>query len=144
MSEWIYGAAIHKHDGDFVVSVRDLPEVVTSGESLDEALELATDAIEVVVAARMERDLPISTPSEVVPGEHAIALPARLAAKASIYRAWKEARISKVELARRLGRNEVEVRRILNPRHGTKLDQLEEAASALGGNLIVSFKPKAA
>jgi antitoxin HicB len=57
-----------------------------------------------------------------------------------VYHAWKEAKVSKTELARRLGRNEIEVRRILNPRHGTKLDQLEEAAKALGGRLTVAFE----
>ena len=55
-----------------------------------------------------------------------------LAAKAAVYTAWKEAGVSKSELARRLRRNETEVRRILDPHHGTKLDQLEEAARALG------------
>jgi antitoxin HicB len=70
-------------------------------------------------------------------------LPAQLAAKASVYAAWKRAKITKVDLARRLGRNEVEVRRILNPRYGTKLDQLEEAAKALGGRLVVEFEAAA-
>jgi hypothetical protein len=68
-----------------------------------------------------------------VKGEHAVALPAHLAAKAAVYSAWKKAGFSKSEFARRLRRNETEVRRILDPHHGTKLDQLEEAAHALGG-----------
>ena len=38
-----------------------------------------------------------------------------------------------------MGRNEAEARRILALRHGTKLDQLEEAAKALGGRLTVAF-----
>jgi antitoxin HicB len=141
MSQWVYRVVVRKEGEDHVVSVRDLPEVVTSGDSLEEALELAADAIEVVVSARMEqgRDLPL--PSSVKRVERAIALPAPLAAKAAIYHAWKAAKLSKTELARRLGRNEVEVRRILNPRHGTKLDQLEEAAKALGGRLAVAFEP---
>ena len=46
---WTYGASITRERGDFVVSVRDLPEVVTSGSTQEEALELAADAIEVIV-----------------------------------------------------------------------------------------------
>jgi antitoxin HicB len=140
MSQWVYGVSIHKEGADHVVSVRDLPEVVTSGDTFEEALELAADGVEVVVSARMEqgRDLPL--PSPVKRGEHTVPLPAPLAAKAAVYHAWKEAKVSKTELARRLGRNEIEVRRILNPRHGTKLDQLEEAAKALGGRLTVAFE----
>jgi antitoxin HicB len=64
-----------------------------------------------------------------------------LAAKAAIYSAWKAADLSKVEFARRMTRDEAEVRRILNARYGTKLDQLDEAARALGGRLTIGFEP---
>ena len=140
MSDWTYGVAVHEEGGDHVVSVRELPEVVTSGDSLEEALLLAADAIEVAIAGRMEDDMVLPRPSELRKGEYSVALPAQLAAKASVYTAWKDARLTKVELARRLERNEAEIRRILNPRHGTKLDKLEEAARALGGRLNVSFE----
>ena len=138
MQTWVFGASIEEHPGEFVVSVRDLPEVVTSGSSLQEALDLAADAIAVAVEGRMDdnEDLPQASP--VRSGEHAIVLPAQLAAKASVYSAWKAAKMSKSVLARRLGRNETEVRRILDPHHGTKLEQLEEAAKALGTRLVVA------
>lgn len=48
--------------------------------------------------------------------------------------------MSKVALAAKMGRAESEVRRILDPDHGTKLDQLEEAAVGLGGRLVVAFE----
>ena len=140
MNPLVFGAEIAEVDDDFVVSVRDLPEVVTSGSTLEEALALAGDAIEVAVVGRMEDDDDLPAPSAVRDGEHAIALPAVLAAKAAVYRAWKASGLKKAELARRLDRNEVEIRRILNPRHGTKLDQLEEAAHALGGRLVINFE----
>lgn len=138
-NEHAFAVAIREQEGDFVVSVRDLPEVVTSGDSLEEALVLAADAIEVAVAGRIEDEIDLPVPSAVGPREHTVALSAPLAAKAAVYSAWKAAGIRKTELARRMGRNEVEVRRILNPRHGTKLDQLDEAARALGGRLSISF-----
>ncbi|GJE03594.1 type II toxin-antitoxin system HicB family antitoxin [Methylobacterium isbiliense] len=141
MFTFTYGVAIHEEEGDFVVSVRDLDEVVTAGSSLAEALELAADAIEVAVAGRMEDSMDLSPPTPLRPGEHAVALPAHLAAKAAVYAAWKRSGLNKSELAQRLDRNEVEVRRILNPRHGTKIGQLEEAAKALGGKLVIAFEP---
>lgn len=140
MNDGIYGVAIHEEDGDHVVSVRDLPEVVTSGDTLAEALDLAADAIEVVVATYLEQDRDLPLPSPVREGEHAVALPAPLAAKAAVYRAWKRSGLKKTELARLMDRSETEVRRILNPRHGTKLDQLAEAAKQLGGRLVISFE----
>lgn len=141
MNQHRYGVAIRQEGDDFVVSVRDLSEVVTSGDTLEQALEFASDAIEVSIAGRIEDGMDLPEPSPVREGEHAIALPALLAAKAAVYTAWKESGLSKVELARAMNRNETEVRRILNPRYGTKLDQLAEAAKALGGRLVVAFEP---
>lgn len=136
---WIYGTAIAEQDGDFVVSVRDLPEVVTSGDTLEEALALALDAIEVAVLGRIEEEAELPAPSAPAPGEHGVPLPAPLAAKASIYHLWRAAGISKSELARRMARGENEARRVLDPRHGTKLDMLAEAAKALGHRLVIGF-----
>ena len=135
-----YGVMIVEENGDFIVAVRDLPEVVTSGDSLAEALALAADAIEVIVAGRMDEDLPVPLPSPLADGEYPVALPAMLDARLAVYRAWMDSAPKKTELARRLDRNEAEVRRILDPRHGTKLAQLDEAAHALGGRLVVSFE----
>jgi antitoxin HicB len=140
MQYWIYGVAITQDGDDHVVSVRDLPEVVTSGDTLAEALELAADGIEVIVEGRMADEADLSPPSPILEGEHTVPLPASLAAKAAVYSAWKAAKMTKSELARRLGRNDTEVGRILDPRHGTKLDQLEEAAKALGKRLVVAVE----
>lgn len=58
---------------------------------------------------------------------------------AAVYSAGKASGMTKVALAALVGRSEGEMRRILDPDHGTKLDQLEETAAALGGRLVVSF-----
>lgn len=136
-----YAVAIQRDGDDHVVSVRDLPEVVTSGDSLDEALALAADAVEVAVAGRIEDDMELPEPSAREAGEHVVDLPAPLATKAVIYAAWKRSGVSKSELGRRLDRNEAEVRRILKPRYGTKIDQLADTAKQLGGRLVISFEP---
>lgn len=135
-----YSVTIEIEGDDFVVTCRDLPEVVTSGASLDEALRFAADAVGVAVTGRIDDEMNLPSPTRPSPGDHPISLPARLAAKAAVYRAYKRSGLRKTELARRMDRNEAEIRRILDPRHGTKLDQLEEAARALGGRLDVSFE----
>lgn len=134
-----YAVALTREGDDIVVSVRDLPEVCTSGDDEAEALSLAADAIAAIVEHRMAKDQPLPAPSPAQPGEHLVALPAPLAAKAAVYGAWRASGMKKTELARLLGRSETEVRRILDPRYGTKLDQLDEAARALGGRLAVGF-----
>ena len=104
---YIFGAMIALDGDDHVVSVRDLPEIVTSGDTLEEALVLASDAIEVAVVGRMKGDMALPEPSPVRNGEHAIALSAKLSAKLAIYAAFKASGMRKTELARRLGRNEI-------------------------------------
>jgi antitoxin HicB len=142
---WIYGVKIDEDDaGDDVVAVRDLPEVQTSGDTRAEALALAADAIKVAVASRMRHGEELDAPGPVAPGEIAIALDLRLAAKATVYVLWRRAGISKSELGRLMGRSETEARRVLDPDHGTKFDQIAEAARALGATLTIAVVPDAA
>ncbi|MDQ0472830.1 type II toxin-antitoxin system HicB family antitoxin [Labrys wisconsinensis] len=140
MAHYLYPVAIAREGPDYVVTVRDLPPVVTSGPSEEAAREMAADAVQAVVEHAIENELDIAEPSDPLEGEILIGLPAQLAAKLAVYQAWRRSGIRKAELARRMNRNEVEVRRILNPRYGTKLDQLEEAARALGGRLDIRFE----
>jgi antitoxin HicB len=136
---WIYGTTIARQGGDFVVSVRDLPEVVTSGDTHKDAITLAADAIEVAVIGRMKDEAPLPSPSPVANGEIAVPLAPRVAAKASVYHLWRKSGISKSELARRMGRGETEIRRILDPATGTKIDQIAEATRALGRDLVIGI-----
>jgi antitoxin HicB len=50
-------------DGGFVVTFRDLPEAITQGETMIEALSEAADALEEAVAGRIRRGDPIPAPS---------------------------------------------------------------------------------
>lgn len=133
-----YAVRLEEEDGIHLVSVRDLPEVVTSGESLAEALAMAADAIEVAVAGRMLDGDDIPSPSPAAPGEHVVPVPLAIAPKALLYVAWRKSGLTKVALAARIGRQEKEVRRLLDPRLATSLRLVEEAAAALGFSYSVS------
>jgi antitoxin HicB len=50
---------IPQAEGGFVVSVPDLPDVVTEGETKEEALEMARDAIEGYLEVMREKGWPI-------------------------------------------------------------------------------------
>jgi len=54
------------------------------------------------------------------------------ALKVALYLAVREAGITKVQLAKSLNTDEKEVRRILDPHHGTKIHTIERALHALG------------
>ena len=139
---WTYGVKIGVDEaGDFVVSVRDLPEAQTSGDTNAEAVAPAADAIGVAVSARIGHEEDLARPSPVAPGEIAIPLSLRLSAKATLYRLWRDAGITRSELARRMGRTENEARRVLDPYHAAKLDDIEAAARALGASLAIEVAP---
>jgi antitoxin HicB len=128
-------------EGGYVVTCRDLPEVVTQGDDFQEALAQASDAMDEAFAARIDdgEDFPeTSTPRK---GEYVVAASSDLSAKAALYLAMKEAAISKAALARMLQVDEKEVRRLLDPHHPSKLPRMEEALRALGKRLVLSLQP---
>lgn len=133
-------ALARDESGELRAVFRDLPEILTWGEDEAEALAAAADALEVAVGGLMDRGRDVPPPSPPVPGEHLVVLPAQLAAKLAVWRAWRENGISKSELARRLGITETEARRILDPKHATKLPTLDAAARALGKRLVVDLE----
>jgi antitoxin HicB len=138
--DWTYGVRITREGRDFVVSVRDLPEVTTSGDTLEQALDLAADAIDVIMQMRMEDGEGLPAPSPVRKGEHPVSPPATTAAKATLYQAWRETGITKVELAARLGAAENQARRLLDVKHASTLAALEKATRAMGYQLVVSAR----
>ncbi len=125
--------------GGFDAASRDLPQLVTGGATVAEALDMASDALEVVVAGHMAMGEDIPPPSAPESGERLVSVPAPMAAKAAVWRAWRVSGISKSELARRMGVAENEVRRVLDPNHATRLDRLDQAARALGARLVVDL-----
>jgi len=60
-------------------------------------------------------------------------------AKAALYVAMREAGITKVQLARQLGVDEKEVRRLLDPHYGSKLPRIAEAIQLLGKRLVIGL-----
>ncbi len=127
-------------EGGFVVSCRDLPQLLTQGDDLAHALREAADAMDEVFAAYMRGGLALPAPSRARKGEYLVSPPAETMAKAALYVAMREAGISKVQLAKRLGIDEKEVRRLLDPHYGSKLPRIAEAIGALGRRLVIGLE----
>ena len=127
-------------EGGYVVTCRDLPELVTQGESVDDALEQAADAMDEVFATYLTEGLDLPPPSKARRREHLVAPPAEAVAKAALYVAMRQAGISKVQLAKRLGVDEKEVRRLLDPHYGSKLPRIAKAISLLGQRLVIGLE----
>lgn len=125
-------AAVSLHSGR-------LPEAVTQGETVEEALFEAADCLEEAVAARIddERDIPV--PSASKRGERLVSVPPSMALKAAVYLAVREAGITNTELARRMRLDEKEARRILDPHHPTKITRIEAALAVLGRHVKLAL-----
>jgi antitoxin HicB len=130
-------------DGGFTVTFEDIPEAITQGEAVPDALTEAADALEEAIAGRIRRGDAIPEPSPAA-DRPKIPVPAQTAAKAALYLALKETGISKSELAARLECDEKEVRRLLDPRHPSKLPRIQKALAVLGKGLSIRLIDEAA
>lgn len=130
-------------DGGFVVTFPDIPEAITQGEDGPDALAQASDALEEAIAGRIRRGDPIPPPSSAA-GLPIVPVPALTAAKAALYLALRDAGMSKSELALKLDCDEKEVRRLLDPRHPSKLSRIQKALAALGKGISVRLVNEAA
>lgn len=139
MNRFVYPVRLtpDKKAGGYTVTCRDVPEVVTQGDSLAHALEEASGALEAAMEMRIEDGLDIPPPSAAKHREHLVALPVTTAMKVALTLAMREQGVSKTELARMLQLDEKEARRILNPRHPTKVITMERALHALGKRVEV-------
>lgn len=122
-------------DGGYVVSFPDIPEALTSGANRKEALAMAVDCLAEAIAGRIDDSEDIPMPSKVAAKGLAVALPVQMALKAWLYVSMQEADMSNVALAKKIHVHEREVRRILDPHHGTKLPTIEQAFKALGKHI---------
>jgi antitoxin HicB len=128
-------------EGGYVVTCRDLPQLITQGEDEQDSLEQAADAMDEVFATYMIEGIDFPDPSKPKRREHLVSPPAETMAKAALYVAMREAGISKLQLAKRLGVDEKEVRRLLDPHYGSKLPRIDQAISALGQRLVIGLEP---
>lgn len=124
-------------NGTLLVTCPDLPEVTSWGEDEADALHRAADAIEEALAARIAHHNDVPEPSSARDKPIPV-LPPLTIAKVALYRAAREASISKAELGRRLGWYAPQIDRLFDLRHRSKIEQIDQALHALGKRLVVS------
>lgn len=127
-------------DERHVVTFPDLPEALTDGPTFEEALKEARDCLEETLAGRINRGEKIPAPRKIKPGQQKIFPTPQFTLKVLLYNRWQFAGISKTELAARMQVREGEVRRLLDPRYGSKLPQMEKAFGALGCRIRLSLE----
>jgi antitoxin HicB len=126
-------------DGRWLTRFPDLPGAATDGVDKREAFLEAADCLEEALAGCIARreDIP---PASAAAGRPTVSPGAVIAAKAALYTAIRRNGLRNTDLARRLGCNEAEIRRMLNPRHATKIGRLENALAAVGESLVIEVR----
>jgi antitoxin HicB len=122
-------------EGGFVVTFRDIPEAITQGESVEDAMIRARDALETALDFYFDDRREVPAPSKARRGERLIELPASLAAKVLLLNEMVRQRVRPADLARRLHTTPQEITRLTDVRHRTRIDSIEAALRALGKQL---------
>jgi len=127
-------------EGGFVITFPDLPEAITQAETLEQGLEEAADALEEAIIGRINTGEPIPPPSPPRKRQYLIPVPAQAAFKAALWEEIRSQGLNKVELAARLGIDEKEVRRLLDPHHASKLPRIAEVLERVGKHIVVGVR----
>ena len=77
-----YPACMTPDDGGYVVTFRDVPEAITQGDTMGEALEMAADALVTAMSMYVEAGKPLPKPSKPQRGEMLVDF--RLASTATV------------------------------------------------------------
>ena len=102
---------------------------------------MAADALSTALAGYVHQKRDIPPPGTAADGQELVAVPTVVAAKLALYSAMRTERITRTELARRLGVSESAVRKLTNPDHRSHIGQVQKALRAVGYNLAVEVTP---
>ncbi|UFW80004.1 type II toxin-antitoxin system HicB family antitoxin [Rhizobium sp. SU303] len=139
MKTYAYAATFEptEKEGGFTVTFADVPEAITEGDDMADARAMAADALGVILLTYLEMGRALPEPTA---GETMIAPEPEIAMKIAVIETFREAGISRSELARRIGKDEKEARRLLDPDVITKLPMLVSALRAMGKRLVIGLE----
>jgi len=126
-----------KEVGGFVVTFPDIPEAITQGETVDEALAMAAEALESAMDFYFDSKRAVPMPSLAKRRQHVVALPLSVSAKVLLLNEMIRQQVRPAELARRLQTTPQEVNRLTNLHHTTKIDGIAGAMKVLGKTLEI-------
>ena len=126
-------------DGSVLVSFPDIPQALTEGATIADALSEAEDCLIATLGGYINglRDVPQPSAAR---GRPVVALSTLAASKIALYCAMRAQGLGNTALAQRLGTAEGTVRRLLNLDHRSHIGQLEAALKSLGTRLVITTR----
>lgn len=128
-----YPVNLEPDSGGFFVSFPDIPEALTQGDSREDALSMALDALVTAFEFYFEDNRKVPLPSEVT-GEF-VDVPLSVASKVLMLNAFIDSSLTQTELANRMGVKKQEITRLFDLKHATKIDAVQKAMRVLGKRL---------
>ncbi len=127
----------HTDDTDeYIVEFIDVPGVFSVGDTEEEALLNAADALETAFFYLMQARKPIPSASPLN-GKLGVALSVLIAGKVALYNAMLATGTRKADLARKLNIAPTLVDRLLSLKHKSRIEQIETALALLDKRLLV-------
>ena len=122
-----------------LVEFPDIPFAHSVGDSEEEALLNAADALESALEIYLEENRAAPLPSGVAPGQFKVRLPALITAKVLLWNEMQAQGVDKAELARRLGWPLLEVEGLFHLRDAMRIERVEMALAGLGRYLEIGL-----
>jgi len=125
----------HQENGWWLVRFPSIPEALTEGETEAEARANAADCVIAALEGYVKAGRPIPRDSERRPDDRRVVLPSLVTAKLAVYEAMRSRQWSRLKLANELGVPENSVRRLLDLRHSSRMQAIDEALAKMDTEL---------
>ena len=126
-----YPAALRQLPDTVLVSFPDVPEALTEGETVEDALREAADCLVAALGGYVRNGQRIPVPSEL-PNAPLVRLPALAAAKVALYQTLLGQPEERAGLAERIGLTDSALDRLVDLDQRSPIGQVEDALRALG------------
>ena len=126
-----YPAKLRELPDAVLVSFPDVPEALTEGATVEDALHEATDCLVAALGGYVRGGRSIPEPSDR-PNAPLVKLPDSVAAKVVLYQTMLGQRVDKTALAARIGLTESGLERLVDLDHRSSVGQVEDALHELG------------
>lgn len=135
---YAYPCQVTCHEGnEYVVSFPDVKGALTGANDRSEALELAGDALSVMLAGYVKERRVIPVPSPVLDGQEVVTVDPVTAAKLELYSAMRDQGLTRRALAKRMGLSDTVIGRLVDPDRHSRIDHVLRALRAVGRDLVI-------
>lgn len=132
-----YPARIKHSNGDYIVTFRDFPKMISQNTNQTQAIQNATKMLVTSVAHLVKMGKKLPTPSAQEPGELMIRLPMCQQAKLILIEELQSKNVGKHDFADMMGVSRQYAERLMDIDYPSKMGTIEDALAYLGKEINV-------